>query len=164
MARESHVHFGLPPTSPTRGEDRGSVSLWLIIWGAVIRNFVRMSTEGDPLDLEKIKTEALRNFTMRASSLEYHAVLQRGKLLGKGKPPPKQYPILTRLIYPLGEMGEDTNVHWGDPYLEALRAAGLGHLIRGGAAAAPAINPEPTTPNRNLITFVSAKCSPLDNG
>ena len=134
----------------------GGAQLWLLLWGAIIRNLVRMSTEGDPFNPDSIKTQTLRRFTERATALSYQATIIRDQNIGRGKQAPTSYPKLSRLIAPLGEVGEDTNIHWSEPFKEALKAAKIEHLIKEGAEGTPTNNSE-SKPNRELIKFVKSK-------
>ena len=81
----------------------GSVSLWLLWWSALIRNLIKMSTEGAILNTEVIMKKALETFTTRASSLLFRAKTLHRRVMSKtGGNPPESYKKLSRLIAPLG--------------------------------------------------------------
>ena len=142
----------------------GAASLWLLLWGSIIRNLVRMSTEGDPLDVDKIKTNTLRTFLSRASALEYQALLIRSSKLSRGGDPPTIYPKLSRLITPMGEISKSTYIVWSPEFLKALERANLSELVKEQAEGEVTINSPPSQPDRNLIRFVRPEAPRAERG
>jgi hypothetical protein len=135
----------------------GPASLWLLTWGAIIRKMVQMSTEGEPWDANWVKKQTLRRLIERASSLEHIAVMAKCKRTSRGKPPPRDYPKLSRLIAPMGEVTADTRIRWSATLISELEQHDLRHLISEGAGGDRTSNSDAPDPNRNLIDFVPAR-------
>ena len=118
---------------------------------------VQMSTEGEPWDANWVKKQTLRRLIERASSLEHIAVMAKCKRTSRGKPPPRDYPKLSRLIAPMGEVTADTRIRWSATLISELEQHDLRHLISEGAGGDRTSNSDAPDPNRNLIDFVPAR-------
>ena len=121
---------------PHDNHGAGSTSLWLLVWSALISNLVKMSTESAILNLEVIQKKALQVFIERSLSLLFKAkVYHRRAMSRSGGEPPVSYPKYSRLISPLGEITPSNQpdmspkIVWSDPFLHAMRKAGLDHLL-----------------------------------
>ena len=121
---------------PHETHGAGSTSLWLLVWSALITNLVKMSTEGAILNTEVVIKKALIIFMERALSLLYQAKANHRRAMSReGGEPPESYPKLTRLIAPLGEIipsdqpDMSPKIAWSDPFLHAMKEAGLDHLL-----------------------------------
>jgi hypothetical protein len=116
----------------------GSVSLWLLMWSALIVNLIKISTEGAVLNTDVICKKALETFMTRASSLLFRAKTFHRSVMSKtGGSPPESYKKFSRLLAPLGEIrpsaeliNMEPELSWSTPFLGALEEAGLGHLLK----------------------------------
>ena len=125
--------LGLHPHENRRA---GTVSLWLLMWSALINNLVRISTESAILNIEVIKKKALEVFVERALALLFKAKVYHRRAMSKsGGQPPEEYTKYTRLLSPLGEISpsdqpdESPKIVWSDPVLHTMREVGLDHLL-----------------------------------
>ena len=77
------------------------------MWASIIRNFVRTSTEGDPLNIDNIIKYTVNTFVTRVKVVLNTATRQTLKVASRGGNPPVLYPKLSRLIEPLAELSRD---------------------------------------------------------
>ena len=73
----------------------------------VIRNFVRTSTEGDPLSIDNIIKYTVSTFVTRCKVALNTATRQTLKVASRGGDPPVLYPKISRLLEPLAELSRD---------------------------------------------------------
>ena len=111
--------------------------MWLLLWGSIIRNLVRMSTEGKPLDIDFIKKDTLSRFAKRASALSYVAKTVYWRQKGRGKRVPTAYPKLSRLLSPVASIDSNTQLIFNDNFISAATAANLELSLKGEADRAP---------------------------
>ena len=149
---------------PHETHGAGTVSLWLLMWSALIVNLIKISTEGAVLNTDVICKKALETFMTRASSLLFRAkTLHRSVMSKTGGSPPESYKKFSRLLAPLGEIrpsaeliNMEPELSWSTPFLGALEEAGLGHLLKtkaphgAGSSSTECFSNQHASPEREI--------------
>jgi hypothetical protein len=119
---------------PQTTHARGACNLWLLMWASIIRNFVRTSTEGDPLNTDTIIKYTANTFVSRCKVVLNTATRQTLKIASRGGNPPVLYPKLSRLIEPQAEVSRDPKesiptLSWSHQLHKTLVDHDLSHVL-----------------------------------